>query len=104
MLVGSCLVLHGPAPNLPGPTTLLHHAHRLGEDESITHEVNERRLGVNVVEGVSSFQTLVSWVVHDGGGQRVEAQEVRHLPLGALKTKSDTSVTPQPLRGTLKPA
>lgn len=76
-------------------------AHRLGEDESVAHEVDERRFGVDVVEGVSSFQALVGRVVHDGGGQRVEAQEVCHLPWGALKGKS---VTPQRVRAGLMPA
>lgn len=86
----------------PGPAI----THRLGEYKSITHEVDERRLGVNVVEGVSSFQALVSRVVHDGGGQRVEAQEVCHLPWGALEARSDTAThqsqdkaRPEPYRG-----
>lgn len=50
--------------------------YQLGYNECVTHEVQQGRLGVNVVEGVGSFEALVSRVVHDCGGECVEAQEV----------------------------
>lgn len=62
---------------------------------------------MNVVEGISSFQALVSRVVHDGGGQRVKAQEVCHLSRGTLQGTSDITtcqagIKPgQSLRGAL---
>lgn len=51
-------------------------AYQLGYDERVVHEVQQRRLRVDVVEGVGSLEALVSGVVHDCGGECVEAQEV----------------------------
>lgn len=39
---------------------------------------------MNVVEGIGSLEALVSGVVHNRGGECVEAQEVGQLPTGAL--------------------
>lgn len=40
---------------------------------------------MDVVEGVCSFQTLVGWMVHDGGRKCIKAQEISHLTIGILK-------------------
>ena len=50
--------------------------YQLGDDERVAHEVQQGCLRVDVVEGVGSFEALVSRVVHDCGGECVEAQEV----------------------------
>lgn len=63
--------------------------HQLSYDECVIHEVQQGCLGVNVVEGVGSFEALMSRVVHDRRGQRVEAQEVSQFPTGALRDKGD---------------
>lgn len=55
--------------------------HRFGQDEGIRHQVQQGGGGVNVVEGVRRFQAAVQRVVHDGGGQSVETQEISHLPI-----------------------
>ena len=51
----------------------------LGEDEGVSHEVCPRRDGGDVVEGVCSLDGVVSWMVHHGAGQSVEADEVCQL-------------------------
>lgn len=50
--------------------------YQLGDDEGVAHEIQQGRLCVDVVEGVGGFEALVSRVVHDCGGECVEAQEV----------------------------
>ena len=48
---------------------------------------------MDIVEGVGCFQALVSWMVHNGRGQGIKTQEVRHLPISVLeKTKAITQM------------
>lgn len=54
---------------------------RLGKDESISHQVQQGCGVVYVIEGVRCFQTAVHRMVHDGGRQCVETQEVGNFPL-----------------------
>lgn len=42
---------------------------------------------MNVVEGVGSLEALMSRVMHDCGGECVEAQEVSNFTTGVLKNK-----------------
>lgn len=73
------------------PTNKQHHTlgvvstDRFGEDECVSHQVDQWRGGVHVVEGIGRLQTAVHWVVHDGGWQGVKTQEVCHLPLRILE-------------------
>lgn len=57
---------------------------RFGQDECVSHQIDEWCGGVHVVEGIGRLQTAVNRVVHDGGRQGVKTQEVGHLPLGIL--------------------
>lgn len=43
--------------------------------------------GVGLIEGVCGFQTLMGWMVHDGGGKCIKAQEISHLTVGLLYHK-----------------
>lgn len=40
---------------------------------------------MDIVEGVSSFQTLMGWVVHDGGRKCIEAEEICHFTTRILQ-------------------
>lgn len=76
----------------------LRKTNRFGQNESIRHQIKQWGGGVHVVKGVRCFQTPVHRMIHDGGGQGVETQEVRHFSirlseenkqrLSAMKTKS----------------
>ncbi len=54
---------------------------RLGEDESVSHQVQQGGGGVYVIEGIRCLQTAMHRMVHDGGRQSVETQHVSHLPV-----------------------
>ncbi|KAG8139863.1 hypothetical protein E2320_002627 [Naja naja] len=58
--------------------------HQFGQYESIIHEVNKRCFGVDIVERIGCLQTLVCRMIHNGGGQCVETQEICHLPISVL--------------------
>lgn len=40
---------------------------RLGEDESVSHQVQQGGGGVYVIEGIRGLQTAMHRMVHDGG-------------------------------------
>lgn len=70
----------------------LHITHRFGQDEGVGHKVQQGGGGVNVVEGIGSFQGAMHRVIHDGGWQCVETQNVRHFAL-ALPGKGSITYT-----------
>ena len=55
-----------------------------GQNQSVSHEINPRGGVSDVVERVRGLQAVVGRVVHDSGGQRVEADQVRQGFVGRV--------------------